>query len=1182
MRAQMFKIAGVKNEKEFYKKFPTEAAFMKKHAKAFKKAQDGDVNYLNDLDDGNVDLNGTILTPEGQSALLVNKYKRIEGDPYLGKYGDKYGDKEGNEVRGANIMQMNNGLVKFNKKYNLDDQHQYIDKVRALPENEGKQIYLEGSHSPEYRAPKEYTPIETKTQNLQGGGGIMSMLGGGGEGGIMSSLGGVGGIMGGATDIMGGITGILEQKNVVKETEQEKQLTGLNADVMAMGDEDQERDYVRPEDIQNTGEEFFPIYGVGTNVLQKGGMVYAQDGDPRQAAIEKRRAAAMARSQQVYSPEFKAQRDATFRADNQASMDQLAQEEAMNLQVANTRKALIQEDLRRRDEQGLERINNPLVIGTDDGPTNRGTIAPAGTLGRLQDGGMAQYGVRPSEGMFKAQFGLNTSNVGSVGSVTDPNLQQVGQQTDQSKTLGQKMGNWLGSGPQGAPTDAQGNVTAEGMGSNAAQVAGAAGGIAGALGMRSSAGGQLGKGIGSLAGKLIPIPGMDKITGMAGEVLGTLLDKDAKKIEKNQKAIDTNMNKMMGMGKGSQVQSAFSSNMQDGGNMEGELQTHWGGDAETISHNPFLPDNGETVEFKGNMHNASNVPGESGIGASFGGKPVEVEGGEPATKLQDGGGEKLAVYGNLTISKEHAEEMGISKAAGKKAKNYVKTLSKKEDAANKAIKKNMKASEELIPLTSFDKLKQNSYKANIDGNTSKLKNYAQQKKDIASWQDAVNSTAQELGVEANALAKGKYKIDKGAFTPSNQSKNGGMYSKAQDGTIKHSEIDSYIDQGYERVAGNKLVKYGEDGKVIGEYTVKGGKSDVTVKGILGDKDKYATFHERTKGMSAAKKKAAATKLYKEGVMPGERSGGTPDKTVTVENSPVEYAPIGANIDPEINVDIPNLSTTPWASPEVSDKKGNSNIVGDVMTGINATLPYWRPTDKDRFDTNQLSGEMYALSHNALDPVKAQKFTPQLDVPYDISLQDQRNDISSATNAARRMGGQYNPGVMANIAAGEYEALNKVNAEEFRMNQAKKDQVYSGNRKTVDAANAKNLGILDQQYVRQSQAKSNTKEAKQAALNSISSKMQQHKLENKTLGTYENMYNYRFGNNDRIQSFNPLATFDMSGANAAPLTPEEARVEQARLRGARAADIKANAPVVKSNQDGGNTRKIALTRALKGY
>ena len=41
MKAQILKIAGVKNEKEFYKKFPTEEAFMKKHGKELKKAQVG-------------------------------------------------------------------------------------------------------------------------------------------------------------------------------------------------------------------------------------------------------------------------------------------------------------------------------------------------------------------------------------------------------------------------------------------------------------------------------------------------------------------------------------------------------------------------------------------------------------------------------------------------------------------------------------------------------------------------------------------------------------------------------------------------------------------------------------------------------------------------------------------------------------------------------------------------------------------------------------------------------------------------------------------------------------------------------------------------------------------------------------------------------------------------------------
>jgi hypothetical protein len=41
MKDQMLKIAGVKSEKEFYKKYPSEEAFMKAHKKEFKKAAMG-------------------------------------------------------------------------------------------------------------------------------------------------------------------------------------------------------------------------------------------------------------------------------------------------------------------------------------------------------------------------------------------------------------------------------------------------------------------------------------------------------------------------------------------------------------------------------------------------------------------------------------------------------------------------------------------------------------------------------------------------------------------------------------------------------------------------------------------------------------------------------------------------------------------------------------------------------------------------------------------------------------------------------------------------------------------------------------------------------------------------------------------------------------------------------------
>jgi len=74
---------------------------------------------------------------------------------------------------------------------------------------------------------------------------------------------------------------------------------------------------------------------------------------------------------------------------------------------------------------------------------------------------------------------------------------------------------------------------------------------------------------------------------------------------------------------------------------------------------------------------------------------------------------------------------------------------------------------------------------------------------------------------------------------------------------------------------------------------------------------------------------------------------------------------------------------------------------------------------------------------------------------------------------------------------------------------------------LNQSKLQNLGILDQQYERQAGAKSNTKAITQAALNSISAKYLQNELENKTLQTYENMYNYRYGKDMRAQNWNEL-------------------------------------------------------------
>ena len=187
---------------------------------------------------------------------------------------------------------------------------------------------------------------------------------------------------------------------------------------------------------------------------------------------------------------------------------------------------------------------------------------------------------------------------------------------------------------------------------------------------------------------------------------------------------------------------------------------------------------------------------------------------------------------------------------------------------------------------------------------------------------------------------------------------------------------------------------------------------------------------------------------------------------------------------------------------------------------NQVLDYIRPTNQEPFDYAQTMGEQYALATNQLEPVQAQLYRPELRIPYDISFQDILNENQANFNALTRKTG-YNPAAQANVNANKYMANQRVLGDQFRANQAMKDQVYSGNVNTLNQAKMTNLGILDKQYERQSQAMSNTKATTLAALNSITDKVAKNKLENRTLGIYENLYKYRYDKSGRAINMNGI-------------------------------------------------------------
>lgn len=465
--------------------------------------------------------------------------------------------------------------------------------------------------------------------------------------------------------------------------------------------------------------------------------------------------------------------------------------------------------------------------------------------------------------------------------------------------------------------------------------------------------------------------------------------------------------------------------------MGGELQTLWGGEAEPVSYNPYLPGDGESVMFNGQSHDETDGQGRSGIGITYGQNPVEVEGGEPAVKLENGGEEEsLVVFGNMKIPNYGVAEIGDKDAKGKKFKHYVKGLNEQELKQNNIMKNASKLAIDADENDPFDRLKLSSAQANNIGADMKLKNIAKKKQAASNVQSAILDTAEEFGLISDELSKGKIK-------------------KAQKG---------------------KVIPYAS------EY------------------DPIADLNRVLSGHSS-------------GIHPIDLSLST----VPLRKDYVSVPDPSAGVQ-VIGQDIRSKAT-------VKGKPSKEDKLKSVADIINSVWPYMRPTNQMRLDPSQLAGEMQALATNQLEPVQAQRYTPELETPYSISLQDQLNQNQATFNALLRQGADPNA-----AAAQKYQADQQVLANQFRAIQESKMGAFNRNRQVLNDAKLKNLGILDQQYTRQAQAKSNTKAIAQAALSSIASKIAQNKLENRTLGVYENLYNYRFGPNGQIYNANQPAEF----------------------------------------------------------
>lgn len=650
--------------------------------------------------------------------------------------------------------------------------------------------------------------------------------------------------------------------------------------------------------------------------------------------------------------------------------------------------------------------------------------------------------------------------------------------------------------------------------------------------MKNNGGSQIGGAIGEGLGTAIGGPAGGAIGNVLGTLAGGALDTNAKKTKRFQQGAERNNIASANNNAIQGLQGHYNSYMEMGGDVpsdmsNGTLQMN-PKNVKSLSYNPFLPSDGETIMFTGNSHS------EGGIPIMYAGNPVEVEGNEPAVKLQNGGEEEsLTVFGNLKIP--------FGDGKGKKFKNYINDLSKVENKQNKIVESSSKELETLNGNTSFDKLKLSSLEANMKGATMKLADIAQKKTEAAQLQNQINEIAKLKKLDAQALSEGKIKkqnlddmyAEYGTEIPLAQN---GIKTDPNKKKLSRSEADKLVKEGKFKYSkdrkklisttinkeegsieivknANALSKIPKNQKLNNETGLWGG---VTLDQFNETKSKNKWFdftgfdprnQEDLKRYKLAFNKKAQEIRSDARIKDdkGELKWGKQYNSAILEEQEKTIPGTQNTTQNEIEVYDPELKEIPYKRSA-------------LMDGFNQLLPFIRPTDARDLDANQIYPEMFAMANNQLEPVQAQGYRPQLDIPYDISLQDQLNEVTSQTRATERMLG-YNPAAQMNLAANSYKASNNILGEQFRMNQGMKDRVYDSNRNIMNDAQLKNLQIYDEQYQRQAQARSNTRDVAQEAVTSIAGKYQQNDLENRKLQTLENMYNYRFGNDFRIANMN---------------------------------------------------------------
>lgn len=984
MKDQILKIAGVKSEKEFYKKYPTEEAFMKTHGKAFKKAEMGTSMVKKQLEQ---------LTDFGNPAQAQygTSFKPLSFDDAMttteainaGVTKEQYvANKNLNRVQGEEEPTIGGDGLSNLLSMGMDVAGQFMGDGEEEEMEDGGYVMV----------PKaQWGAIAGAVKNIgQGSGGIGNLLtdaigGKGKSAGIMkagkdvfsggfksgiknlgtkSGLGAAGkaaglGVLNAAPEILQGIGQMKEQKNQIAKAQTAADVSSLvNKATGQKPVEIQKQNIKRIEDDLVQNDQLAPAQGVGTNFLQ------AQDG----AAI----GGNPTEIQNMYTP------------------------------------GTLYSDL------GYEPLGESLK----------------------------QY--RHGGGIPQAGLGFN-------------DLFQSSGQASIGKGVGSALGSVFGGPLGGMIGGALGSVAGNLFGGarDAKKLAGLQ--EQRKKNMLETAGAQMSSGIRSQF-KAYTKDGGWVSHDWQPQVITQFGEHKLKDLLKPPYDADMlRAGGSIGSGYYTPPSAEALETYQYGGNMAmgGDLKVHWGGDAEVLSNNDYV---GEIVQFRGKDHEESAGGGRTGVGITYGGKPVEVEGGgdgnhhngEIGVKMKDGGSEEnLTIYGNVKITKEIADMLGDKTAVNKKFKRQAKDIALNDAKQTKIMNKAGELANSADDNSIYDQLTLNSAMAMNEGGKMQKKINAQKLQDLALVQDSLLAVSEKYGVDPNEVLTAKF---------------GKTISKAQKGENVSAE------------------EFGFKDPITHEFITDMGYNTLPDVVVKSSKKGY------TKGNH----------------IPTERN-------VSMGDSLGNYLR-GLNADPKIS--------------EKKKGKVDWKLLGNALL---AGIPFGQFSNQRPMDPSQIMPEQLALLNNELEPVQAQQFAPLLQgAPGDISLQDQLNEITAQSRVAERMM-QNNPEAAAALFADVANAKTKVLGQEFRMNQARKEEVYDRNRQLLNDARLQNLGILDKQYERQSVARSKTKAQALEAVKSMVAKEIQHNALNRKLGIMENAYGFRFTPQGQAFSINNPAQFNMYGS-----------------------------------------------------